>query len=122
MPLLFRQTILLKILTIGGETTTDEGALSLAAALNANSSMEYLRLDWSSTHPDSTLKNIGECVNKSTLRILLLVMNMPSGEAPEAEERAKVSILQRLYELTSTHCHSFALSSASGASPDGMHY
>ena len=42
----------LKTLFIGGETTTDEGALSLAAALTANSSMEYLRLIWSSTHPD----------------------------------------------------------------------
>ena len=38
---------------------------------------------------DSTLKNIGECVSKSTLRILKLEMNMPSGEAPVAEERAK---------------------------------
>ena len=50
----------LKELSIGGETATDEGALSLAAALSANSSTEYLELHWSSTHPDSTLKNIGE--------------------------------------------------------------
>ena len=48
----------LKKLAIGGETATDEGALSLAAALAANYSMEYLNLYWSSTHPDSTLKNI----------------------------------------------------------------
>ena len=79
----------LKTLTIGRETTTDEGALSLAAALTANSSMTYLTIYWSSTHPDSTLKNIGECVSKSTLRKLHLVMNMPSGEAPVAEERVK---------------------------------
>ena len=80
----------LKILSIGKETATDEGALSLAAALTANSSMEYLYLYWSSTHPDSTLKNIGECVSKSTLRKLQLVVNMPaSGEAPVTEERAK---------------------------------
>ena len=78
----------LKTLTIGNETTTDEGALSLAAALTANSSMELLVLYWSSTHPDSTLKKIGECVSKSTLRKLYLVMIMPSGEAPVAEERA----------------------------------
>ena len=31
-----------------GGTVTDEGALSLAAALTANSSMEHLRLYWSS--------------------------------------------------------------------------
>ena len=46
-------------------------------------------LYWSSTHPDSTLKNIVECVSKSTLRELELRMYMPSGEAPVAEERAK---------------------------------
>ena len=63
--------------------------MSLAAALTANSSMEYLTLYWSSTHPDSTLKKIGECVSKSTLRELDLVVNMPSGEPPLAEERAK---------------------------------
>ena len=80
----------LKKLAIGGVTATDEGALSLAATLTANSSMERLELYWSTTHPDSTLKNIGECVSKSTLRKLLLEMNMPaSGEAPVTEERAK---------------------------------
>ena len=80
----------LKKLSIGGETATDEGALSLAAALTANSSMEYLDMYWSSTHPESKLKNIGECVSKSTLSKLRLVMNMPaSGEAPGTEERAK---------------------------------
>ena len=80
----------LKKLAIGGETATDEGALSLAAALTVNSSMEYLNLYWSSTHPDRTLKNIGECVSKSTLRKLQLELIMPaSGEAPATEERAK---------------------------------
>ena len=80
----------LKKLSISGKTATDEGALSLAAALTVNCSMEYLMLHWSSTHPDSTLKNIGECVSKSTLRILHLVLIMPaSGEAPVTEERAK---------------------------------
>ena len=78
----------LKQLNIGGETTTDEEALSLAAAFTANSSIEDLRLYWLSTHPDSTLKKIGECVRKSTLRELDLVMDIPSGEAPVAEERA----------------------------------
>ena len=80
----------LKKLVIGRKSTTDEGALSLAAALTANTSMEYLKLYWSSTNPDSTLKNIGECVRKSTLREVHLEMIMPaSGEAPVTEERAK---------------------------------
>ena len=81
----------LKKLLIGRQTATDEGALSLAAALTANSSIEHLELYWSSTHPDSTLKNIGVCISKSTLRKLRLAMIMPaSGEAPVTEERAKV--------------------------------
>ena len=85
-----RKNNILKKLVIGGESATDEGALSLAAALTANTSMEYLDLHWSSTHPDSTLKNIVECVSKSTLRTLRLQMKMPaSGEAPVTEERAK---------------------------------
>ena len=114
----------LKTLVIEGETITDEGVLSLVAALTANSSIEYLSLSWSSTHPDSTLKNIGECVSKSTVRILELVINMPSGEAPVAEERAKewlqcvevggkelvqsleVSHLQTLYLLLDYKTHS----------------
>ena len=36
-------------LAIGGDTATDEGALSLAAALTANSSMKRFDLKWSST-------------------------------------------------------------------------
>ena len=75
--------------------TTDEGALSLAAALATNRSMEYLMLYWSSTHPDSALRKIGECVRTSMLYRLDLVMNMPSGEAPVPKERAK-EWLQRM--------------------------
>ena len=90
----------LKTCIIGGKTTTDDGALLLAAALTANRSMEYLKLYWSSTHPDSTLKEIGECVRMSTLKQLILEINMPSATAsvprankwplpPAAKERAK---------------------------------
>ena len=80
----------LKILSIGGETATDDDAESLAAVLTANSYMKDLELHWSSKHPDSTLRNIGVCVSKSTLRKLHLEMKMPvSGEAPVTEERAK---------------------------------
>ena len=56
--------IILKAITIGEDTTTDEEASSLAAALTAISSMEHLKLIWSSTHPDRTLKKIGDCVRK----------------------------------------------------------
>ena len=56
----------LKTICVGGETTTDEEALSLAAASTENTSIECLRLYWLSTHPESTLKEIGECVRTST--------------------------------------------------------
>ena len=73
----------LKTLTVGDMTVTDEGAVLLSSALTTNHSMEYLELDWSCTHPDSTLKEIGECVRKSTLRILKLRIfrSQPSGAA-----------------------------------------
>ena len=74
----------LKVLFVGGSNITDEGALSLAGAL-PNSSMEYCRLYWTSTHPDNTLKKISESVRKTrTLRTLYLEMDI----APEAERRA----------------------------------
>ena len=59
-------------------SVTDEGAVT---ALTTN--RECLELDWSSTHPDSTLKEIGECFRKSTLRILTLRIfrPQPSGVA-----------------------------------------
>ena len=86
----------LKTLAIGGETITDEGALSLAAALTANSSMKVLTLYWSSAHPDSTLKKIGECVSKSTLEELELIMNIPSGEEACSLEEGGKELVQFL--------------------------
>ena len=80
----------LKTLCVGGETTTDEEALSLAAASTENTSIECLRLYWSSTHPESTLKEIGGCVRTSTLRTLEIITNMQtSDEEMLVEEKAK---------------------------------
>ena len=76
-------------LSISGCGISDEGAESLAKAIAVNSSIQYLTLSWSSTHPDSTLKKIGEYLRTSMLYRLDLVMNMPSCEAPVTEERAK---------------------------------
>ena len=79
----------LRILKVGDMTVTDEGAVLLSSALTVNRSMEYLSLFCSITHPDSTLKKIGECVSKSTLRTLQLNISMPRpGETPTTE-RAK---------------------------------
>ena len=56
------QKTTIKAVRVGGMASTDEGALSLVAALAANSSLEDLRLYWSSVQPGSTLKRIGEHV------------------------------------------------------------
>ena len=78
----------LKTLTVGDDTVTDEGAVLLSSSLTTNHSMKYLVLDWSCTHPDSILKEIGECVRKSTLRTLtmFILRSQPSGEAPTVEQ------------------------------------
>ena len=73
----------LQTLTVYDCSVTDEGAVLLSSALTTNRSMEYLTLDCRpSTHPDSTLKEIGECVRKSTLRTLILYLRRPSSKAP----------------------------------------
>ena len=50
---------------------SDEGVESLAVALTLNTSIESLRLDWSSTHLDSTLEKIGECISTNNVLIEL---------------------------------------------------
>ena len=70
------QKTTIKAVRVGGMASTDEGALSLVAALAANSSLEDLRLYWSSVQPGSTLKKIGEHVNRSTLKRLELALSM----------------------------------------------
>ena len=58
----------LEAITVGDDTVTDEGAVLLLSALTTNCSMEWqcLRLYWSSTHPDSTLIEIGVCQEEHT--------------------------------------------------------
>ena len=62
---------------VGSGIVTDKAALSLAAALTANTSMEVMKLGWTSTNPDTTLKKMGECIKKSTLRKLRLYIDIP---------------------------------------------
>ena len=54
---------------------TDKGVLSLSSAIR-NRSMECLKLDWSSAHPDSTLKEIGESAKRSKLKKLSLKIRL----------------------------------------------
>ena len=81
----------LKTLRVGDKSVTDEGAMLLLSALKTNRSMEYLELQWSSSHPDSALKEIGECVRKNTPRIVQLHIHRPLslGEAPTAEQTSE---------------------------------
>ena len=81
----------LKKLQIGDTTVTDKGVQILSTALAANSSVEHLKVTWICTHPDSTLKEIGEGVRKSKLRLLELKMLMllPSSRAIATVEKAK---------------------------------
>ena len=64
-----------KSLEVGGVDVTDKGAeLLIEAALSANTSIVYMWLDWSSTHPDSIPKKMVEYVNNSNLETLVLHM------------------------------------------------
>ena len=78
-----QSSMMVRTLYVGGITVTDEGTLSLAATLVDNSSIEYLRLFWSSANPDNTMMKIGEYVGKSRLRDLELALSMPSTEDPK---------------------------------------
>ena len=97
---------------------TDKAALSLAAALTTNTSMKYIRMWWSSTHPDTTLKKVAEYVRKSTLRKLALYMIRPFGE-PRMSVEEVIEWLQQVavggkeffLSLEDSHAHleSFSL-------------
>ena len=58
-------------------TPTDKAALSLATALTTNTSMEYVKLSWTSTNPGTTLKTIAKCIKRSNLRELKLKILTP---------------------------------------------
>ena len=79
-----QSSMMVRTLYVGGITVTDEGTLSLAATLADNSSIEHLRLFWSSANPNNMKKKIlGEYVGKSRLRDLELALSMPSTEDPK---------------------------------------
>ena len=110
---------LILLLRKHNDIVTDKAALSLAAALTTNTSMKYIRMWWSSTHPDTTLKKVAEYVRKSTLRKFALYrMIRPSGE-PRMSEKEIIEWLQQvevggkefILSLKDSHAHleSFSL-------------
>ena len=74
------------------DTATDKAALSLVAALTTNTSMKVMKLGWTSTHPDTTLKNMAERFKKNTLRELEIEILKPkpsAGQPQVSEEKTR---------------------------------
>ena len=95
-------------------------SLFIAAALTTNTSIEYMDLRWTSTHPDTTLKVMTQCVWKRTLRELELFIHMPQlssessvsiGEAIETEwyQRVAVGGKDFILSLKNSHLKRFSL-------------
>ena len=73
----------MKKLCVGGDSVTDMGLVPLLEILPRLRSLEKLELFWSLSHPDESLKKIGECVGRSTLKRLQL-FSFPSLQSEEA--------------------------------------
>ena len=75
---------MMKILYVGSNSITDNGLLPLLEVLPRQHSLEKLIVKWSLSHPDESLKKIGECVGKSKLEKLQLFPYSPSFQSEEA--------------------------------------
>ena len=65
----------LELLVIGNRfDTTDAAVLSLVDALKTNTSLKDIRLEWSSVHPDYTLKLMAEIFKRTSLKKITLCM------------------------------------------------
>ena len=76
-----------KEMWIGGNRVTDMGLVPLLEALTRQPLLNKSTLYWSplsSSHLDESLKKIGECVGRSTLKELQLVPYFPSLQSEEA--------------------------------------
>ena len=74
----------IKTLYVGSDSVTDMGLVPLLEVLPRQHSLEELTLVWSLSHPDESLKKIGECVGRSTLKQLGLWSYSPSLQSEEA--------------------------------------
>ena len=102
----------LRINNDGTDTATDEAALSLAAALTTTTSMEVMRLSWTSTRPDTTLKKMAKRIKKSTLRELDLDIYMPQVSVENEREwyrRVEVGGKKFILSLKDSRLESFSL-------------
>ena len=74
----------IKTLSVGSDSVTDMGLVPLLEVLPRLHSLKWLELNWSLSHPDESLKKIGECVGRSTLEQLQLFSYSPSLQSEEA--------------------------------------
>ena len=73
-----------KTLSVGNDSVTDMGLVPLLEALPRLHSLKMLVLFCTLSHPDESLKTIGECVRRSTLQQLRLNPFSPSLQSEEA--------------------------------------
>ena len=74
----------IKTLSVGSDSVTDMGLVPLLEVLPRLHSLERLVLLWSLSQPDESLKKIGECVGRCTLKQLKLDSYSPSLQSEEA--------------------------------------
>ena len=83
----------LKTLYVGNRSVTDMGLVPLLEALPRLRSLKELGLIWTLSHPDESLKMIGECVGRSTMEQLSLYFYSPSLQSEEAVKESVQSIV-----------------------------
>ena len=121
----------LEKLYIRGDRLADEfdnAALSLASALTKNTSMKVMRLSWTSTHPDTTLEKMADCIKKSSLIKLELniftpqALGEPQVNLEEARERwlkyVEVGGEQLIRSLEDSCLKSFSLTHLNSSAHD----
>ena len=70
------------------DSVTDVGLVPLLQVLQRQHSLKWLQLYWTLSHPDESLNMIGECVGRSTLKQLVLVL-VPYSPSLQSEETVK---------------------------------
>ena len=83
----------LKSLSVGNDSVTDMGLVPLLEALPRLHSLKELGLYCTLSHPDESLKMIGECVGRSTMKQLILGLFSPSLQSEEAVKEWVQSIV-----------------------------
>ena len=83
----------LKTLEVGNKNVTDMGLVPLLEALPSLCSLKVLSLEWTSSHPDESLKMIGECVGRITIEKLSLVVWSPSVQSQKAVKKCLQAIV-----------------------------